>query len=147
MFFYYYFYALKAAALQPACSDTCGPIPPFGAPFGIFKRFELARRRWFYKCYCVRVWRLQKKTAPSVHILLNSTCTDGLQFFRLIDQYGRGDYHLGEKRASLCSPLPSQLSPPPSPLPATAAIVAVIIVNIAAVAAAITTTGQSCHFF
>ena len=30
---------------------------------------------------------------------------------------------------------------PPSPIPATAAIVAVIIVNIAAVAAAITTTG------
>ena len=40
-----------------------------------------------------------------------------------------GDYHLGKKRASLCSPLPSQLSPPPSPLPATAAIVAVIIVG------------------
>jgi hypothetical protein len=37
--------------------------------------------------------------------------------------------------------------PPPSPLPALAAIVAVIIVNFVSVAAAITTTGHSYHFF
>jgi hypothetical protein len=24
-------------------------FPPFDAPFGIFKRFKLARQRWFYE--------------------------------------------------------------------------------------------------
>ena len=63
--------------------------PPFDAPFGIFKRFWLARQRWFYEKNATinhviapecGAYKKTTKRRPSVHVLLNSTCTDGHQF-------------------------------------------------------------------
>ena len=39
----------KPPRCNPPVRMPADAFPPFDAPFGIFKRFRLARQRWFYK--------------------------------------------------------------------------------------------------
>jgi hypothetical protein len=92
-------------------------FPPFDAPFGIFRWFELACQRSFYEknrqlTMLLRPSAAPKKTTnwrPSVNVQLNSMCTDGRQFSDWLtsaagDQLenrdnggGGGDYQLVKK--------------------------------------------------
>ncbi len=51
--FFYYFYASTKSRRNPLewppVRMPVDAFPPFDAPFGIFTRFELARRRWFHE--------------------------------------------------------------------------------------------------
>jgi len=51
-FFYYFYASTKSHHIPLAWPPVWMPadaFPPFDAPFGIFKQFELARQRWFYE--------------------------------------------------------------------------------------------------
>ncbi len=49
MFFIISTQALKAAASPLPVRMPADAFPPFDAPFGIFKQFELERQRWFFE--------------------------------------------------------------------------------------------------
>ncbi len=91
--FSFYFYSrtksLRNPLAWPPVLMPADSFPLFEVLFGIFKRFELACQRWFYEKNATinhviapecGAYKKNKKRQPSVHVQLNSTCTDSRQF-------------------------------------------------------------------